>query len=142
MWAIKNTKLRHLQLLEISKRLLLEIVMYLVTTLLVLLLAKKLGISSKPNARKKILDIYYIYFANTIINFVEGFTRVEEHKTMTFMKMTTLLIASDKTINKGNNDILFKIIQLEMDVWRDVIISQEYIVAIFATILANGILPS
>lgn len=55
-----------------------------------------------------------VYLADAIANFAEGSTCVEEYKATTSKKMTPLLIVSNETINKCNNDVLFKITQLEL----------------------------
>lgn len=83
-----------------------------------------------------------IYLANAIANFAEGSTRVEEFKATTSKEMTTMLIVSNKTINKCNNDILFKITQLEIEARREAIASQERTAAMFVAILPKGNAPS
>ena len=83
-----------------------------------------------------------VYLANAIVNFAKGSTRVEEHKATTSKNMRALLIASNKTLDKGNNDVLFKITQLEVESRLEAIASQERIVAMFVVILAKGVPPS
>lgn len=56
--------------------------------------------------------------------------------------MRALLIVSNEAINKNNNDVLFKITQLEIDARHETIASQECIVAMFAAILAKDVPPS
>lgn len=75
---------------------------------------KKSGVSGKPNACKRSLT-YMMYLANAIASVAKGYARVEEHKTRISKEMTTLLIASNEIINKGDNDILLKIAQLQME---------------------------
>ena len=75
---------------------------------------KKPEVPNKSNAHKICLTDT-VYFANAIANFVEVSIRVEKHKATISKEMTILLITSNETINKGDNDVLFKIIQLEIE---------------------------
>lgn len=50
-----------------------------------------------------------MYLVNAIARFVEESDHVEKHKVVTSKKMMTLLINSNKAINEGNDDIIFKI---------------------------------
>lgn len=79
---------------------------------------KKPGVLDKPNIPKKSLA-NIVYLANAIAKFMQESARVEEYKTAISKKMTTWLIVCNKTSNKCKNDVIFKIVQLEMQSQRE-----------------------
>lgn len=52
------------------------------------------------------------------------------------------MIASNELINKGNNDVMFKITKLEVEARREANASQERIATMFAAILAKNVPPT
>lgn len=95
---------------------------------------KKLGVSCKPNARKRSLTDT-MYLANAIADFASGSTRVEEHKTVTSKEIFATMIEANKEMRNFTNYVMLRIVEMETAL-------QERIVAMLASIMANKPSPS
>lgn len=92
-------------------------------------LVKKYRIFEKPNAQKCSLT-NIVYLANLIPDFIVESPLVKKNKSATSRKKSAAIIEATKEITNSTNNMMLHIAEMK-------IASQEMMVAILATILAN-----